>query len=303
MPPQLPAKRGSPGKGRNIWTHEQRVCLDVLWNLPDSPSSKERAHVFNVIFKDHQMTCGVQDGLPCRTLDSQYRERKHRHKTSWKTTWGRVCADPMLDTVLREELRGRINQILIDGNTATQASAGHATPPATPLGRSETTQSSSSANAGKRRANVPQRYREEQLTTPGSSTGPSTRKRPATSLPPPLVFDDNEEDETYEPGPKRAKRVHSPIVELPATPPQTIVTTPKTNLSKSGKTPKTKYRTGGRPSATHPFPRPNGSMLMLFENEWLEAQKDLQIVSEAAAHPKTGPSLVFRYWDDKSHGL
>jgi hypothetical protein len=42
---------------------------------------------------------------------------------------------------------------------------------------------------------------------------------------------------------------------------------------------------------------------MLFEHEWIEAQQDLQIISEAAAHPKTGPSLVFRYWDDKSHGL
>jgi hypothetical protein len=293
MPPQLPtAKRGSPGKGRNIWTHEQRVCLDVLWHLPNSPPPSERARTFNVAFKDHQVACGVQDGLSYRTLDSQYREREHHHKTSWKTTWERVCAVPKQDTVLREELRGRIEQILIDGG-ATQVSTGPATPPATPPERSDTIHCSSGGNTAK-----PQRYREHQLATPG----PSTRKRPATTSDIPPVLDENEEDEDYEPEPKRARRIHSPTVVIPLPPQQRTVTTPKTNVSKSAKSPKTKYRTGGRPGATHPFPRPHASTLMLYEEEFIEAQQDLQIIDESAAHPKTGPSLVFRYWDSKSHG-
>jgi hypothetical protein len=298
MPPQLPAKRGSPGKGRNKWTYEQRVCLDILWHHPQSPSSSTRAQAFNAIFKDHLAACGVPGGLAYKVLVCQYKESDYKQKSTWAKTWGQVCAVPKRDSVLREQLSRRIERILIGGG-ATQASAGPATPPITPPQRNETMHHSSGTSAGKRPAVKPVRYRDDRPATPG----PSTRKRPATVPEVPLVFDEDEEDESYEPRPKRAKRVHSPIVELPATPPQTIVTTPKTNLSKSGKSPKTKYRTGGRPGATHPFPRPNGSTLMLFEKEWLEAQKDLQIVSEAAAHPKTGPSLVFRYWDDKSHGL
>jgi hypothetical protein len=290
MPPQLPTKKG---KGRNLWTHDQRVCLDVLWHLPNGPSPSERARAFNVIFRDHQLACGVLNGLTYKTLLIQYYESTKRENSTWKKTWGPICAVPKQDTVLREQLRRRVEQILLDDNTI-QVSAGPTTPPATPPERSDTIHCSSGSNAAK-----PQRYREHQLATPG----PSTRKRPATTSDNPLVFDENEEDEDYEPEPKRARRTHSPTVVLPPMPQQrTTVATPRTNVSESVKSPKTKHRTGGRPGATYPFPRPNASTLMLYEKEWLEAQQDLQIIDESAAHPKTGPSLVFRYWDSKSHG-
>jgi hypothetical protein len=288
----MPTKKGSPGKGRNVWNHEQRVCLDILWHLPNGPSPNERARAFNVIFRDHQLACGVLDGLTYKTLSIQYYESTKRGNSTWKRIWGPICAIPKQDTVLRDQLGRKIEQVLMSSNTS-QVPTGPTTPPATPPERSDTIHCSSGGNAGK-----PQRYREHQLATPG----PSTRKRPATTSDIPLVFDENEEDEDYEPEPKRARRNLSPTVVLPPMPQQRTVATPRTNVSKSGKSPKTKHRTGGRPGAIYPFPRPNGSTLMLYEKEFIEAQQDLQIIDESAAHPKTGPSLVFRYWDNKSHG-
>ena len=234
-------------------------------------------------------------------LNSQYAMRLRNKEPSWASNWQRVCAEPKLDTILREDLGGRISRILMAGDNI-QALAGPATPPITPPQTNENEQAPSGDGPRERRANFPLRYRENQVATPG----PSTRERPATTSVTsdlPLVLDEDDDDETYEPGPKRAKRTRSPIVVLPTTPPRSNVTTPKTSSSKGGKSLKTRHRTGGRPGAIHPFPRPNGSTIMLFEHEWIEAQQDLQIISEAAAHPKTGPSLVFRYWDDKSHGL
>lgn len=307
--PQLPTKKGSPGNGRNKWVHEQRVCLDILFHHPQTPSPSERERAFNEIFKDHLAACRVPGGrLAAKVLDCQYKESDYTHKSTWAKTWGPVCAVPKQDTVLREQLVRRIDQLLMGGDT-TQVSAGPATPPITPPQRSGNTTSSASTSTGKRPAVKPMRFRETQLATPG----PSTRKRSATIPDDPFVVDEDEEDVTYEPVPKRARSIHSPTVVLPATYPQTIVTTPNSSASKSSaskssasksvvRSPKTKHRNGGRPGATHPFPRPNGSTLMLFEQEWVEAQQDLQVIGEAAAHPETGPSLVFRYWDDKSHG-
>lgn len=290
-------QRGSPGNGRNIWNYEQRVCLDILWNLPNTPSPNERARAFNTIFKDHQLACGVPNGLTSNTLHSQYGERKKTNNSSWASNWGRVCAIPKLDDVLRAELRHRIDQVMIDDNTI-QVSTGPATPPVTPPERSEVTRFSSgaSSSARKRPSVVPTRFRGDQLVTPG----PSTRKRPATSLPTPNVFDDNEEDEYFEPGPKRARKAQSPVVELPATPLESItLVRPSANVSKkSGKSSKKP-----RPGAVCPFVRPDGWLIMLKPEEYSQTQQPLNIVSEEVTHPNTGPTLVFRYWDDKSHGL
>jgi hypothetical protein len=299
MPPQLPAKRGSPGKGRNKWTYEQRVCLDILWHHPQSPSSSKRAQAFNAIFKDHLVACGVPGGLEYKVLVCQYKESDYKQKSTWAKTWGQVCAVPKQDTVLREQLSRRIEQILIGGG-ATQASAGPATPPITPPQRNEATHHSSGTSAGKRSAVRPVCYRDDRPATPG----PSTRKRPATAPEMPLVFDEDDQDEDYEPGPKRAKRTHSPIVELPATALHgTELMRPIASVSKSGKSPKKPRVAGrGRPGANIELTRFNRTKLWLFPHEWAQTQEPLQIVSESAAHPKTGPALVFRYWDHKSHG-
>jgi hypothetical protein len=296
-----PTKRASPGKGQNKWTHEQRVCLDVLFNHPHIPSPGERARAFNVIFQDHQAACGVTGGLAYRVLAVQYKGSDYRHKTTWAKTWGPVCAVPKQDTDLRERLRGIIDEILMTGDTI-QVSTGPATPPATPPERSETSHASSSVAAGKRRAAVPQRSREDQLATPG----PSTRKRPASTSEITLVFDDDEEDDDYSPGPKRARNTRSPVVQLPATPPEStaLIRTYVSPSKKSGRSPQKSRVIGrGRPGADRPFRRPDGVTIMLKPKEYEETQQPLNIVSEEAAHPKTGPALVFRYWDEQSHGL
>jgi hypothetical protein len=296
-----PTKRGSPGKGQNKWTHEQRVCLDILFHHPDSPSSNERARAFNAIFKDHQAACGVIGGLAYKVLAIQYKESDYKHKSTWAKTWGPVRAVPRQDTDLRERLRDMIDQVLMSGDTI-QVSAGPATPPTTPPGRSETTMASSGDDTGSRPVALPQRYRGSQLATPG----PSTRKHPASTSEITLVVDEDEEDDDYQPGPKRARNARSPVVELPATPPESValIRLHASASKKSAKSPQKSRVVGrGRPGADRPFLRPDGVTIMLKPKEYLETQQPLNIVSEEAAHPKTGPALVFRYWDEQSHGL
>jgi hypothetical protein len=261
-----PTKRGSPGKGQNKWTHEQRVCLDILFHHPDSPSSNERARAFNAIFKDHQAACGVIGGLAYKVLAIQYKESDYKHKSTWAKTWGPVRAVPRQDTDLRERLRDMIDQVLMSGDTI-QVSAGPATPPTTPPGRSETTMASSGDDTGSRPVALPQRYRGR---------------------------------------PKRARNARSPVVELPAKPPESValIRLHASASKKSAKSPQKSRVVGrGRPGADRPFLRPDGVTIMLKPKEYLETQQPLNIVSEEAAHPKTGPALVFRYWDEQSHGL
>jgi hypothetical protein len=298
-----PTKRASPGKGQNKWTHEQRVCLDVLFNHPHMPSPGERACAFNAIFQDHQAACGVTGGLAYKVLAVQYKESDYRHKTTWAKTWGDICAVPKRDNVLREQLQRKIDDALKDVDTI-QVSAGLATPPVTPPERTESTQSSSGAStdAGKRRAAKPLRYRNGPPATPR----PSTRKRPASTSEITLVFDDDEEDDDYSPGPKRARNTRSPVVQLPATPPEStaLIRTYVSPSKKSGRSPQKSRVIGrGRPGADRPFRRPDGVTIMLKPKEYEKTQQPLNIVSEEAAHPKTGPALVFRYWDEQSHGL
>jgi hypothetical protein len=295
-----PVKRGSPGKGRNRWTYEQRVALDVLWQHPDDLTPSKRAQCFNAIFKDHQAACGAHGGLAYSVLSCQYLGSTYKHKSTWAKNWGDVCAVPKLDAGLREQLRRKIDRVLVGGDAA-QVSAGAATPPATPPERTEvTTSSSSGSHAGKRRAAILQRYREGQLITPG----PSTRKRPASTPALTLVLDEDEDEEDFEPGPKRKRNARSPVVELPATPPQSIASVRlNTSGTTGGKSPKKSRVPGrGRPGANYECIRFDGTKLWLFYYEWLETQEPLIRPSEEAAHPKAGPALVFRYWSDKSHG-
>jgi hypothetical protein len=295
-------RKASPRKGKNKWTYEQRVTLDILWTHPGNLPLSERTRVFNAVFSDYLATCGVHDGLASTALDSQYREREYKHKSSWASVWEHVCATPKLDNVLREQLSRRIDQVLMGGG-ATQVSGGPATPPITPPQRSESTQSSSaaSARAGKRPSVVPTRFRDDQLITPG----PSTRKRPATTSEVHLVFDDDEEDEDFEPGPKRARNPNSPVVELPATPPESIASISSiASGSKSARSPKKSRVPGrGRVGATFAHHRNDGVLVWLKEKEYQETLQPLKVISESAAHPETGPPIVFRYSDEKSHGL
>ena len=101
-------RKGSPRTGKNKWTYEQRVTLDILWTHPGNLPLSERTRVFNAVFKDYLATCGVSNGLAPSALDSQYREREYTHKTSWTSVWQRVCHVPALDTVLRGQLGRRI---------------------------------------------------------------------------------------------------------------------------------------------------------------------------------------------------
>lgn len=102
-----------PSRQTNPWTFEQRLCLDVLWSPPFTDlSNKDRTKAHNAIFNDDFAAHGASHGRTTTAISAQYVERTYTHKSSWKTTWKRVCAVPKLDLELREELKRKVNDIL-----------------------------------------------------------------------------------------------------------------------------------------------------------------------------------------------
>ena len=104
--------------GRNRWTYEQRVCLDMLWTDERESSPSERTRAFNLIFRHHLEACRVPgSSLTANTLNCQYAERLQRHKNTWRATWASVLQPPDTDEdrALRAKLTAQINGILRPG--------------------------------------------------------------------------------------------------------------------------------------------------------------------------------------------
>jgi hypothetical protein len=289
----------------NKWTYEQRLCLDELWNTRTARLSlKDRARVFNTIFQDHLAACGVTDGLNSDSISAQYTMRLYTDRSSWKTSWERVCALPKLDLDLRLELQRRIDDVLQRGETIQVQRP--ATPPETPR-RTErvrrVTQNPYDSYdvqgpvtpVRQRFANGTASSRSNVYATPG----PNTRKRPAATTARLLLeIEDDElaiDEEEYVPQAKRVRRSSPTVVIPPLSPESAMVRTPKT--------PQSRYKSGGREGATIPYERFFGSTIMLKPHEYHETQQPLRPINEHIAHPKTMPALLFRYWDEKSHGL
>ena len=79
-----PTKRGSPGKGRNIWDYEQRVCLEILFNHPHKATPSERVqrafpHVDPVRWR-------LRHGLRSVLADAC--------RTAWSAARSPVCGPP-----------------------------------------------------------------------------------------------------------------------------------------------------------------------------------------------------------------
>jgi hypothetical protein len=131
--------RGAPGKGRNRWTYEQRVCLHLLWTHERRPSVSERTRAFNHIYADHLAACGVPPpGLKSGTISAQYGELAYTtNKPTWKDTWGNVrdAPDTDEDRALRVSLATQIDGILQSqpGGNPDVVVLDITTPPETPL--------------------------------------------------------------------------------------------------------------------------------------------------------------------------
>lgn len=300
----------APRRSRHKWTFEQRLCLDVLWTAQStSLSDEDRALVFNTIFHDDVAAHGNPQGLELGTLQAQYRERVNTGKSSWKTIWGNICATPKVDLALRQKLQDKIDAVLQNGNADTVQVAATAvvTPPTTPRRtdriRKVTKSPYDIVTPVPKTPVWAQRHLEYVQESPSlnlyATPAPTARKRHAevTNDQHALVIDDFDKD--YVP---RAKKIRksSPAVVVPPSPPQadTLFHNPVTPKPK-----RPQYRTGGREGANIPYQRFDKSTIMLKKPEYLETLEPLKRISEAAAHPKTTPAILFRYWDDKSHGL
>ena len=271
----------------NSWTLEQRLCLDVLWTYRSHLSYAERARVFNHIFKSHLLSCGLEAGLTPSAISCQYSERHYTDRSSWKGTWARVCSkspDPEI-VDMREQLKCRIDAVLQDTDTIEVATPPSHPAPTTPRRRAQSTREGSSER------------------NPYATPGLNIKKRTFTAVT--ARQDDSDTDIEYLPSPKRAKQ-RSPAVIVPPTPktptPRIATQTPSTAITPRSAGKATKYRSGGRKGATILYHRPYGAPIWLTPAEYAETQLPLKDVSEEAAHP-TPPALLYRYWDDGSHGL
>lgn len=285
MAPTTVTKGPTPGRGRNRWTHEQRTCLCLLFGGSFDIPTKDRATVFNTIFKDDLDSYGLLNGLELNTLQCQYHERTYRHKSSWSKTWEAACSEPATaeEHGLRDQMRAKIRaavQSLQSGDTIEVAM------PSTPvrsLLQQRTSQDLATPNPSP--TSIRRNQRRVNL-TPHATPGPSTQKRRATALDEPDIMDtDDEDDKEYFPAPK--KRKPSPIVDIPPSPVSTKQVT--------------KYRPSSRQGATMLWTRMAGGDIYLTPTEFAEAQQPLENVKEADAHPRLSPFL-FRRWSSKSHG-
>lgn len=212
------ATKRKPGHGRNHWTHEQRLCLDVLSNGPyASLSDKQRGQAFNAIFADHLASyLGQPGGLSPNAIRQQYHERTKTHKTTWKATWERVCATPYQDVELREELRGRIESVLEwDGEDDVIRVVTPATTLATPVLQRQRNEGGGSNGYA---TPEPSTRRPAAPPTTYATPGPSTRKQPA-AVPFTIVnaeFSDDTEDELL--SSSVGRRTFQPVLDSPGTP-------------------------------------------------------------------------------------
>lgn len=280
-----------PTGPRNNWTYKQRVVLHILWTKHPLPCA-ERVRLFNRIFEHELAACGFPHGLDLGKVSAQYAESKQTQKSTWKKTWERVFhASSDEDLNLRRSLQAQITKILNQGNIG-RATLGPA--PVTPTGP-------------------------RQLTSSGYATpGPSTRKRGVAKPTTPAVEEahedlfqvvskrqsifHNDDDEEYTPSRPKKRRLTFPVVVIPPSP----VSIKKHQTAYAPSPQKgykaTRYRSGGRPGATMLLVRMEGSKsIWLKPDEYAETQLPLVNVSEEAAHPNP-PALLFRYWDDRSHG-
>lgn len=302
-------QRGTPGNGKNIWTYQQRLCLDVLNNSqPRKLARSERAIAFNSIFDDNLTACGVSGGLTANALNAQYAERLQTSRSSWKSSWERVCAVPKVDTVLRQELQTKIIDVLEhESADAFQVrAAAVVTTPTTPRRtdrvRVETQIPYDLVTFGRPRTpnwnNSQLQYAQASPTqnlyaTPASSA----RKRLAEVMSRQYADSESDRENEYVPRAKRPRH-SSPVVVIPPSAMQVATYKPPQTPSKTPK------RRPGEPreGATMPFLQPSGRALMLKPKEHEQASRPLKDVTEEAAHPHP-PAMLFRFWHNKSHGI
>jgi len=120
------------------WTHEQRICLHILWEDERSLPSDDRVNIFNEIFNNRFAVGGT--GIPGRTskaLSVERSKRLHHGSCSWEA-WHTVCgiADDGQEQRMVERMRRSVDGLLrADGEPVTpprSTSSAYKTQPVTP---------------------------------------------------------------------------------------------------------------------------------------------------------------------------
>jgi hypothetical protein len=173
----------------NSWTHEQRVCVHLLWREFHHLNTTVRAKVFNKIFESKLAACRLP-GLKPHTIYQAYRASKAPGmdvRQPWKDVY--FPPDTVKEHTMRGSMRARISFIL----------------------NGESTQAGSSDILSTRLTPSEQ-----------DSTGMQTtekRKRPATVLMTPVstAGEDDEDEVDLHFSPRKTNQRHrSPVVMVPS---------------------------------------------------------------------------------------
>jgi hypothetical protein len=290
--------RAAHNQHTHAWTHEQRVCVHILWE-EHILSSDDRAKVFNEIFKD-PFVIGKSDS-PSRTAKFLSRERSKRHdhgSCPWKA-WQAVSsiANDIQEQSMVDRMRRRVDSLLRSNSLP-------ATPP-----RSVSSNRSSHPTALLR-----------DIEKFANFTKSVTRKRNIAALcTPPSTTGEDAGGSEDAPRPKRSRhtaRDKSPTVVIPKTPDtQTLqsffyVKQPSdsraTRRATCMKKPLSVTQIQGHSDGLAPvsYQRMGNLPLMLSPAKYKSApstEAPCNDISEEDAHPCL-PSLLWRYWDPSSQG-
>lgn len=95
--------------GRVVWTRDLKLCLHMLYTEFEFSGAK-RAQIFNKVFEEYLIDCGLPEGAAVSKLQVQYQER-HKPKAR---DWSSICQPPASaeDSRVRDTIRARIRDAL-----------------------------------------------------------------------------------------------------------------------------------------------------------------------------------------------
>ncbi|KAK5676606.1 hypothetical protein LTS10_010907 [Elasticomyces elasticus] len=317
----MPPGGSTRSSGKNQWTVEQRTVLHILWKNFNIPNATRR-NVWNAIFRDYLISCGVHNGLAQSALIAQYSERHNKPRI-----WDVICAEPSTDQEWRHrnELIRRVQAVVgtfQSGSATTQSVA--------------TTTNVAPKRASKRPAEdmLPEPVAKQAKTEPPVSTSAITPQSHANEVDRPrLSLADRLARFTFpEKTRTRPRRVVSDPdddftpneqAEVPVTP-KRVEAAPSASNGGSSRvavsvqivsnnlanphrlqpitpSPSKARKAVNADRETVEYTRRSGPILNLTPQQIALTKRPLAAVPEALAHPPTS-GLLYRYWDENSHG-
>lgn len=258
------ARRTPRTTPRHTWTTDQKRCL-LLLNSRFQLSSDEITKTFNQVFKAEIDTAGFPDGIPWRSLQAQYRERKQDDNVGWL----KITRPESWETELacRNVLIERIQDCL-PSNAAKRADR-------------QTPERARSTSPEPRGVSARRKRSRDVLELDDSDEEPSSPSKSPRTV---TVVVLRSEGQAAKADVVADKLARADLISLKSKP-----RTPTKSLKKSGFT-----RTGPLPPpGYHLFKRPRGPPIWLTPTELARARNGWISPSEQEAHPPLA-GLFFR---------